>query len=110
MTQFKGRGLIQITGRNVGKSAVAAYMRLWNEIMNADRKILWERMTDRKGLWLRAYPSSRADDKVWGLNEWEMNPVHEWSKEHNCGKRMSFDMYKFKNEAEMTMFLLRWAV
>ena len=105
---MRGRGLLQITGRNAGKSSMAAYARLWNDIMNSGRKICWERLTDRKGLWLRAYPDSKLNDKSWGLNEWEMNHVHEWSKEHNCGTRMSFDMYKFKTEAEMTMFLLRW--
>jgi hypothetical protein len=38
-----------------------------------------------------------------------MDEVQEWTKQTNCGLRMSFDMFKFKNKKHMTMFLLRWA-
>jgi hypothetical protein len=38
-----------------------------------------------------------------------MDPVHEWSKENDCGVRISFDTWQFKTDEEITVFLLRWA-
>jgi hypothetical protein len=93
---------------------------MWKKRMLTDRdydsmrKILWERLeprADKPGIWIRAYALDDVPPrgKVWGLNEYELNHIQEWTKEHKCGLRMSFDTYKFKNEAELTMFLLRWA-
>jgi len=28
---------------------------------------------------------------------------------HDCGRRLSFDLFQFRNEAEVTAFLLRWS-
>jgi len=43
-----------------------------------------------------------------GINEQDMDPIQKWCEEHNCGRRISFDMIQFKNKKQMTMFLLRW--
>jgi hypothetical protein len=40
--------------------------------------------------------------KIW-------DPVQEWSVECNCGTRMSFNVWKFRNEKQITMFLIRWS-
>jgi hypothetical protein len=37
--QYKGKGFVQITGRNSGKSQMAAYSRMFNDIMNANIKV-----------------------------------------------------------------------
>jgi hypothetical protein len=42
------------------------------------------------------------------LNEETMDPIQAWCEQTNCGLRISFDMFKFKNEKQKTMFLLRW--
>ena len=42
------------------------------------------------------------------LNEETIDPVQAWCEQTNCGVRISFDMFKFKNEKQKTMFLLRW--
>jgi hypothetical protein len=42
------------------------------------------------------------------LNEQTMDPIQTWCEETNCGVRISFDMFRFKNQAQKTMFLLRW--
>lgn len=42
------------------------------------------------------------------LNEETLDPIQAWCEETNCGVRISFDMFKFKNEKQKTMFLLRW--
>lgn len=44
-----------------------------------------------------------------GMNQHDMDPVQAWCEEHNCGKRVSFDMFRFRNKREITMFLLRWS-
>ena len=33
ITQYKGRGLVQITGRNAGKSQMTAYKRMFDDVM-----------------------------------------------------------------------------
>lgn len=40
--------------------------------------------------------------------ERDMDLIHEWIKETGCGKRTSFDTVAFRDETEMSMFLLRW--
>jgi hypothetical protein len=44
-----------------------------------------------------------------GLSEGDIDPMHEWCMETGCGKRTSFDTFKFRSETEMSMFLLRWS-
>lgn len=44
-----------------------------------------------------------------GIAEGDITPMHEWCKETGCGKRTSFDTFKFRSETEMSMFLLRWS-
>ena len=43
-----------------------------------------------------------------GLRAEHMDPIQDWCVQNKCGVRTSFDMFKFKNEAEISMFLLRW--
>jgi hypothetical protein len=43
-----------------------------------------------------------------GMCELDMDPIQQWCIEHNCGTRMAFDMFKFKTDADITMFLLKW--
>ena len=32
----------------------------------------------------------------------------EWCSENDCGYRIAYDMFAFKNQKDLTMFLLRW--
>jgi hypothetical protein len=34
--------------------------------------------------------------------------IQQWCNEHDCGRRTSYDTFKFKTRADITMFLLRW--
>jgi len=70
--------------------------------------IKWQRLP---GLKLQAYvddirPENRPGR---GLRETDMDPIGEWTMECNCGTRMSFNVWLFKNEKQITMFLIRWA-
>ena len=107
MTQFKGRGLIQLTGRRMGKSYVNNILRNWYANMAPIPKIKWQRLP---GFKLQAYVDEiqpRGFER--GLRESDMDPVQAWTTECNCGTRMSFNVWKFKNEKQITMFLIRWA-
>lgn len=69
-----------------------------------DPKIEWQRIYKNK---LRAVGVMRAE---WahGLKEQDLIPVQEWTERNNCGVRMSFDTWRFRDDTEITMFLLKW--
>jgi hypothetical protein len=80
---------------------------IWvDEMANIDKKIKWVQSEGRLRLAARAELLPRGWEV--GLTEAEMDAVHEWCREHNCGKRTSFDTFQFRSKKEMTMFLLKW--
>ena len=97
-----------VVGRQMGKSYVNTIMQNWNKItqLGFRPKIKWQRLP---GLKLQAYTDEvgpRGFER--GLREDDMDPIQTWSDECNCGKRMSFNVWKFKSEKQITMFLIRW--
>jgi len=44
---------------------------------------------------------------------WEQNNLMEeiadWCDQNHCGSWYAYDMFKFRNEKEITMFLLKWS-
>lgn len=44
-----------------------------------------------------------------GLTESDLTEIQQWCTENNCGRRVSFDTFQFRNQREITMFLLRWS-
>ena len=100
--KFKGRGLIQVTGIK----ASDGYLNRWLKEHVTAPKIKWQRLP---GLKLQAYVDeigARGFER--GLNELDMDPIQAWSTECNCGVRMSFNVWKFASEKQITMFLLKW--
>jgi hypothetical protein len=96
-------------GRQMGKSYVNSLLKNWYASMREQYtpKIKWQRLP---GLKLQAYTDDVAPRGFErGLNESDMDPVQAWSVECNCGVRMSFNVWKFKNEKQITMFLIRWS-
>ena len=107
--KFKGRGVIQLTGRQMGKSYLNDLLKNFYASMrdNYKSKIKWQRLP---GLKLQAYADEigpRGFER--GLNESDMDPVQAWSEQCHCGTRMSFNVWKFENEKQITMFLIRWS-
>lgn len=49
------------------------------------------------------------DQYVMFLTEQDIDTIQAWCENHNCGHRTSFDTFRFKNEQELSMFLMRWA-
>lgn len=60
----------------------------------------WERKAKR-GHWLDCPNAGLVPVSVF-------EEIQDWTKEHNCGVRKAYGTWEFRNEAEMTMFLLRW--
>lgn len=73
-------------------------------------KISW-REHETKKLHLVAHKPQDPNhiDYIDFLTEEDLKPVWEWCAINNCGTRMSFDMFKFRNKKQITMFLLRWS-
>jgi hypothetical protein len=91
----------------MGKSHVADILKSFYDRMAFTPKIKWQRLP---GLKLQAYTDDvgpRGFER--GLNESDMDPVQVWTEECHCGTRMSFNVWKFKNEKHITMFLMKWA-
>lgn len=59
-----------------------------------------------RGYWLQADLDS-VTDIVEADNTLEQ--IAHWSRENDCGLRLSYDLWCFKNEADVTVFLLRWS-
>ena len=107
--RYKGRGFTLITGRQLGKSHVSDLLRNWHAGMTANFKphIKWQRLPGRR---LQAYTEDVAPRGFErGLNESDMDPIQAWSAECNCGVRTSFNVWQFKSEKQITMFLIRWS-
>lgn len=91
----------------MSRSKVNDLIRNYYANMMPTPHIKWQRLP---GLKLQAYVDeigARGFER--GLRETDMDPVQVWSQECNCGTRMSFNIWHFKNEKQITMFLLRWS-
>lgn len=105
----RGETTLISSGRQVGKSYVNSLINNYLATMRAQYtpKIKWQRLP---GLKLQAYTDDVAPRGFErGLNEGDMDPIQVWTEETNCGKRMSFNVWQFKNEKQITMFILKWA-
>ena len=109
-TNTKSRSRVVIShGRQMGKSYVNSLLQNWYASMRETfkPKIKWQRLP---GLKLQAYTDDVAPRGFErGLNESDMDPVQVWTEECRCGTRMSFNVWKFKNEKQITMFLIKWS-
>ena len=96
-----------VIGRQMGKSQLSDILKNFYKTMAYTPVVKWQELP---GLKLQAYVDDiqpRGFER--GLREDDMDPVQAWSVECNCGTRMSFNVWKFKNEKQITLFLLRWS-
>ena len=74
---------------------------------SASAKLAW--IPSKKGLILTATLSyAHGVNTPTGLRSEHLDPVQEWCVNNKCGTRISFDMFRFRNNKEKTLFLLRW--
>lgn len=72
-------------------------------------KIVWQRVFETYPLILYARISyDHGPVTQTGLRETDLEPIQEWCMLNRCGRRTSFDQFRFCNQEEVTMFLLRW--
>lgn len=87
----------------------ASIQRLLNDLMgmSQDAQLKYRKEIRERGIRVVFY----EERGVWGQTEpaeKDMVEVQEWCKQSNCGKRVSFDTFYFKNEEAYLMFALRW--
>lgn len=76
--------------------------------------IKWIKPKNKPGVWIQVDPdqwsinSILRDDINAGIVT-DLEQISKWCVENKCGKRMAYDMWKFKNKSELTVFLLRWS-
>lgn len=68
-------------------------------------KIKWHRLPGYK---IKATWEVGPSGLEMGINETDMDPIHQWSIKNKCGVRISFDTWVFKKPEDMTFFLLKW--
>ena len=71
-------------------------------------RLVWERDTAYRFVLIARISYDNGAVTPTGLRSEHMDPIQDWCVQNKCGVRTSFDMFKFKNEEEMSMFLLKW--
>ena len=61
-----------------------------------------ERKSKKEIIWNTLSGFGPAEDAA-------LRAVQQWSELNKCGRRTAYNVWKFKNEDDMTFFLLRWA-
>ncbi len=116
MTKYKGKGLIQVTGRNSGKSVAQAYHRLWNDIMT-NSEVSDIRLGEGKVYGARYYTAEPIGGNWFEMESWcyetfgdDSQPIWGESKAPEPAQRWYKNNRKFwfRSEADRTLFVLKW--
>ena len=71
-------------------------------------KIVWERDTKKPLVLYAILAYDHGPITQTGLRDHDLDPIQEWGMHNRCGRRISFGMFQFRNEQEVTIFLLKW--
>lgn len=71
-------------------------------------KIVWERDTNKPLILYARIAYDHGPITQTGLRDHDLDPVQDWCVQNRCGRRTSFEQFRFRNEAEISMFLLKW--
>ena len=118
VAQFKGRGMVQITGRNAGKSTLSssAFQRLWQDVMA--RPIEQLVLSEGKVYGARYYcvepvGGSWPDMELWCLDTYGDPGDHMWGEERAPKPSQRWYMnnrkFWFREEKDRDWFILRWS-
>jgi hypothetical protein len=117
MTQFKSRGALQITGRQVGKSTLsnAAFQRLWNDIHNRpveELKLSEGTVYGSRYNTVEPIGGSWKDMELWCGETFGTTTGSIWSEDKapNPAQRwyMNNRKFWFREEKDRMMFVLKW--
>ncbi len=122
MQKYKGKGLVQITGRGMGKSTLnstfssQAFQRLWDDLHN--RPIEDVKLSEGTVYGLRYYTVEPIGGNWLEMEQWCYKVFGEtgsiWHETKNLtpepNKRWYANNRKFwfRNQEDLTMFLLKW--
>lgn len=117
MTKYQGRGMVQITGRQTGKSvAQSAYKRLFDDIYNrpvTDLKLSEGTVYGSRYYCVEPIGGNWMDMETWALDTYGGPGTHIWGDKNAPEPAQRWYMnnrkFWFKNEKDRTMFILRWS-
>ena len=72
-------------------------------------KIVWQRDTNKSLILYARISYDHGPVTQTGLKDYDLDPIQEWCVYNRCGRRISFEQFQFRNEQELTMFLLKWS-
>jgi hypothetical protein len=117
MTKYKGKGLIQVTGRNTGKSAFSAQsierlMRDLNSQPISDLVISEGTVYGARYHCVEPVGGSWIEMQEWCLNQFGDSGKHIWGEKETPEPQQRWYMnnrkFWFRNESDRTMFILKW--
>lgn len=117
MTKFKGRGMIQITGRQMGKSSTLAYQRLFNDVF-ASADVSDIKLSEGTVYGSRYYTAEPIGGRWHDMELWCLETFGEtgsiWSETKNLTPGPLQRWYSndrkfwFRNEVDRMVFVLKW--
>lgn len=72
-------------------------------------KIVWERDTSKSLILYARISYDHGPVTQTGLRDHDLDPIQDWCVQNQCGQRTSFEQFRFRNEQELSMFLLKWS-
>lgn len=72
-------------------------------------KITWVKSQRRCSLAARLAMEFNSDLVLFGSLTDKLDSIQAWCESNKCGKRVSYDIFQFRNKKELSCFLLRWS-
>jgi hypothetical protein len=117
MTQYKGRGMTMITGRNTGKSALSnqAFQRLWDDLHRRpveDLKLSEGTVYGKQYYCVEPVGGNWLDMEVWCMDTFGGPGDKIWGEEKvpQPSRRwyMNNRKFWFRDELDRMVFVLKW--
>ena len=95
------------------QAAKALHLSIDQELFKAffddeSMKIVWEKHPKQELTLYARLSYDHGPITHTGLRDTHLEPIQEWCIQNRCGRRTSFEQFKFRDEQEVTMFLLKW--
>jgi hypothetical protein len=115
MTKYQGKGVVQMTGRQMGKSVSQAYMRLWNDIHYRpveDLKLSEGTVYGGRYYCVEPVGGDWFEMQEWCLDRFGDSGKHIWGEKETPEPRQRWYMnnrkFWFREDADRLMFVMRW--
>jgi hypothetical protein len=115
MTKYKGKGVVQFTGRQTGKSQMQAYMRLWNDIQCQpveDLKLSEGTVYGARYHCVEPVGGSWIEMQEWCFTQFGDSGKHIWGEKETPEPQQRWYMnnrkFWFRDDADRLMFVMKW--